>query len=118
MAAVTMASKIALSCLSDIQPSSREALRGQPPKPPARNHQPARTPSTWIDSFTSCLKPYFSPKSTPKSLRLKEVEASAPQTSFLDIGFTMHLNWLMVRVTGLVTPCSVNSPSTAVGAPS
>src|SRR5271170_3599827 len=77
--------------------------------------QRAGLPSTWICSFTSCLNPYLSPKLTPKSLRLKVADASAPQTSFLDIGFGLQRKELIVNVSGLVTPCMVRVPWASAG---
>src|SRR5271168_4562522 len=78
-------------------------------------NQPAGLPSTWICRFTSCLKPYLSPKLTPKSLRLKVADASAPHTSFLDTGFGLQRKELMVSVRGLVTPCKVRVPWASAG---
>lgn len=39
---------------------------------------------------------------------LRVVAASPAQYGFLAIGCSPHLNWLMVKVTGLVTPCKGN----------
>ena len=62
------------------------------------------------------MKPYFSPKLTPKSARLKVAEASAPHTSFLFIGFGLQRKELIVSVTGFVTPCMFSVPWASAGA--
>src|SRR5690242_5478481 len=74
--------------------------------------------STWMARFTFMSKPKFLPQLMPKSSRLMVPCASAPQSSWpCFIGCALHLNDLMVSTTGLVTPCSVSSPCTSVGAP-
>ena len=51
----------------------------------------------------------------PNSERLMVATASAPHASFLAKGLGAQWNAVMVRVTGLVTPSSVNSPGTEAG---
>src|SRR5689334_1572920 len=47
----------------------------------------------------------------PNSLRLTVAVALPPQVGFLLIGLTAQLKLVTVKLTGLVTPCSVRSPS-------
>src|SRR5206468_5329232 len=76
--------------------------------------QSALIASTWIASFTSGAN-IGTPKFRPKSVRLNSADASAPHTSRFSIGCWMHLNLLMVSVSGLVTPSIVICPSIATG---